>query len=886
MNISIHPLLARCASIALVTVVSLAPPDPVAAADKVFEPKPPEEIAFNYPDPPSEGARDYFPISENAEARCVVVLASDVSSSLRAATSEFVKYLKSATGADIRMTDDSKEVADGLAAIHVGDTAIAGKIDLALPDLRYGDESFPNRRGFLVKSLDPKTLIIRGVDEDATGSGLVEFLKHYVGVRQYWFGNADSIGNVIPESPTLTIPQVEWRDWPYVPSLQMSLRSFGPRPHLDFYRRKAALPPGENYFRWLMPSKYVDEHPEYYALVNGKRLKPTDAMKNKGWQPCVSNPEVQQVMAENVKQFFRDNREAPGINVAINDGGGDCTCENCRALDAPDTDYSRGDGMSERYVYFTNRICEIVGEEFPDKWIVYLAYANASAAPKIVTPHPRLLPVTTTPSAFQRWDEWMQSGARHIGAYVHHLGTFTLTPKTDFHQQAKRIRYMIGSEKLRTYYMECHTQWPHADLIPYITAELVWDPRTDVDALLDEYYTKFYRTAADPMRDYHAVLREGYERWLEDWGRPHWYGKDLSSYAYNKTLEQYRVLSPEEADRAAAALQRAVSAAGNDDLAAQRVAIVNAAFGLQHIAIDRAWAAYRLRDTHPESEEQARSRIADTRLIFQAQREAKQYIDTVLEAPPFDQRLLYRNSSKPLKVYDQLKSGELDSEMRSIISLGVSATEDYLRNALGGEKAAAWWQREAEQEQVPALKTAFVLAAKRALAPPPENLIDDPGFEQFGRELSDGSAETLLVGPQVKQAGVHLTFPDRTPFRCAIATDQVHSGAHSLMLEHCARARLTRHFSAEAETRYRAGLWLRQDEGTASAYEFSVDVRLEDGSYQTLSTLRIPDAPNQWRQFVADVKTPPGTTTLFVRLHVSNQAAGTRCWVDDVFAYP
>lgn len=98
------------------------------------------------------------------------------------------------------------------------------------------------------------------------------------------------------------------------------------------------------------------------------------------------------------------------------------------------------------------------------------------------------------------------------------------------------------------------------------------------------------------------------------------------------------------------------------------------------------------------------------------------------------------------------------------------------------------------------------------------------------------------------------------------------------------RARLTKHVSAEPDTHYRAGFWLFQDENTASPYKTTIDVRLKDGSYKTLSTLTIPHQPDQWLPFLADVVTPPDTST--VRLHAQNQAAGTKCWIDDVFIYP
>lgn len=854
----------------------------VGAAEPVFKVLPPDQIAFNYPDPPSEGKADFFSIAENGEARCVVVLPKDPEKSFRAAASEFTAYLKLATGAGIQIIEDGGAIPEGLGAIHVGETSVAKSIPLDLPELEYGDERFPNRRGFLVKTLNPQTLVIRGYDDEATEHGLVGFLKRYAGIRQYWHGAPDGMGNVIPDQPSLSIPEVEWRDWPYFASFQMSLRSFGKRPYLDFYRRNAALPCGENYNQWLPPSRWVESHPEYYALVNGKRLKPKDSDGNKGWQPCVSNPDVPRVMAGAVIEHFRGNPEIAGINVAINDGGGDCMCGDCRALDAPDADYSRNEGISDRYVYLTNKICEIVGEEFPDKWIVYLAYAAAQSAPSTIVPHPRMLPVTTTGSTFERVDEWVKSGASHFGIYAHHLDTFAIMPKMDVYQQAKRIRYAVGSGKARTYYMECHTQWPFADVIPYVTAELLWDPRTDVDQLLDEYFSSFYGEAEAPMRDYYSVLTEGYNRWLGEKGRPHSFGRDMSSYAYNKSLDQFRVLSPDEASRAVQALERATDSAKADTLAANRIEIIRAAFQLQKIAVDRGWAAFRLRDEAPRTEAEARERIADARLIYERSGEAEKYIENVLEQPPFDQWQLFRNMSKPLARYAELKSGEPDSEIRSIVSLGLHNTAEFIRSEMGSEAAAAWWQAEAENEGVPELKTAFTSAGERSLEPPATNLLADPGFEEFTDVPPNASGEIVLDESKVREAGVHHTFPDRTPYRIAISTEEVHSGKHSLMLEHCSQARFSKHVSVEPNTAYRAGLWFRQDEGTTSPYTFSVDARMKDGSYQMLSTFTIPAEPNEWKQFVSDVKTPPGVSTIFVRLHAQNQAAGTRCWIDDV----
>lgn len=105
-------------------------------------------------------------------------------------------------------------------------------------------------------------------------------------------------------------------------------------------------------------------------------------------------------------------------------------CERgaCRAMDAPSADYSRRIGMGDRYVKLTNQVAEIVVRELPSKLIVFLAYSATALPPPTTRLHPNILPVITTSNpalpttnAFEAWDRWMRTGARHMGLYLHHM---------------------------------------------------------------------------------------------------------------------------------------------------------------------------------------------------------------------------------------------------------------------------------------------------------------------------------------------------------------------------------------------------------------------------------------------------------------------------------
>ncbi len=465
---------------------------------------------------------------------------------------------------------------------------MAKGIALDLPDLHYGHEVLPNLNGYLVRTLDRRTLLIRGLTDTATMHGVVAFLERYVGVRQYWLGPPGGIGDVVPHRPTLHVPQLEWRDWPFFFSRRFTMHPFGAgfQP-LDFFRRHTTLPCNESYGLWLPPAKYAKTHPEFFPLGGNQRRIPTGRNPNTGWQPCVSNPEVVRTMAEAVIDYFDKHREAVGVNVSVNDGGGDCQCPACRAMDNPDAPYPAR--LSDRYARFTNAICEIVARRHPSKTIVYLAYAQTQLPPRTVKLHPNIMPVLTVPqNMFAAWDQWLATGTGNFGLYLHHNDNgFFLLPKLDIHQTARRIRYAAASDRARLIYVESHPLWPLSAPVVYVTSRLAWDPRQDVDMLLKQFYQQFFGPAAEPMERFYRQLEAGYERWLQQAGKPHPFGRDITSLFGGRSPEQFRVLTPEEAARAAEALKEAASAARVDRRAAERVQIVRRLFGLIHLAVQQ-----------------------------------------------------------------------------------------------------------------------------------------------------------------------------------------------------------------------------------------------------------------------------------------------------------
>jgi len=859
------------------------------AQERLFEVVPPEKVAFNYPEPPREGAPDYFTIAEEGEAQCVIVQPAGTSRRGRRAGAALCAYLRLVTGGRFRLLADGQAAPAGMAAIHVGDTSVGLNTELALPDVRYGDDVFPNLNGYLVKTPDPKTLVIRGPTETATMHGVVGFLKRYVGVRQYWAGPPGGLGDVVPSRPTLRVPELEWRDWPYFFSRNMSMYAFGHgAAAADFFRKNQTLRCSENYNLWLPPAEYATPHPEYFPLVCGKRSLPAPARLAAGWQPCVSNPEVVRAMAAGVTEYFRENPDAVGINFSVNDGNGDCMCAACRAMDDPDADYSLRIGLCDRYTKLTNQVCDIVGREFPDKAIVFLAYSAACKPPRTVKLHPVVMPVLTVPgSTFTAWDAWMKTGARRMGVYLHHDDDmFFILPKLDVRQTVRRIRYAVGSGRARLFYMEMFPHWPFDGAVPYVTAELLWDPRQKVEPLLEAFCADLFGPAAEPMRTFYGTIEADYERWVRAEGEPHWFGPDLGSMRYSRSPEQFRVLTPDAAASAAAALTQAAAAAQSDARATERIRVVSLMFRLQELGVQHYWTAKGLREGAVRSEADARRTVAEARRLVALGRAMHDYVCNVLEQPPADAYRLFKRPPRMRQnsLYERIRSGKPDPETGVAVTAGANAVTEFLRQSLGPEQAAAWWRSVRQAEQEPLLVAAFENAELRARGVEIKNLLPDPGLEEAGRELAPDEfaldRDILLAPAQEARVGIRHWFAERSPYRTVLTQEEAHSGHWSLLLERCHRVRVTRLVHVEPGWRCRVGFWLKRNAGSAR-YTATVTVRLKDRTEVQCAAIRVPDRPDQWQELAVDATMPPEARLLILRVFVNVQAPDARCWLDD-----
>lgn len=282
---------------------------------------------------------------------------------------------------------------------------------------------------------------------------------------------------------------------------------------------------GHAHNKIIPPSEYLEPHPEYFALVEGKRgYRPGNYAG--GPQLCLGNLALQNLFAEKVIKIAKENPQMYSIAVDPEDGTSlknrMCHCELCMAMDDPENPTN----MSNRVFAFTNIIAKRLNEAVPGAKVGLLAYSAHSEAPTIVD---KLEPnIIVGLANINTWSDWTKKildptspqNARFVelvkdwnNVATHELwmreynsyGWFGPVPMTRLLQDRMQTYRKLGFEGIQ--YPQQPRRGPQL-LHLYFTAQLLWNPDLDVEKELNRFYTNYYGPAASPMKKYH-------ERWIQ-----------------------------------------------------------------------------------------------------------------------------------------------------------------------------------------------------------------------------------------------------------------------------------------------------------------------------------------------------------------------------------
>ena len=416
------------------------------------------------------------------------------------AASELNEIVFEMSGADLPVVTDSEAPANGNRLL-LGCT----------PSEALG------REGFRLRTTG-RDVVVMGGDGAGTLFGVYELLER-LGWRCYV---DDPLGTVIPKCETITVPGLDVTDKPDFP-----MRWIGWGAHSFRIRGNAGrrgLPSGFDVqpgiyhamYRYFSPKDYFETHPEWFALYDGRRKLHDDA------KPCTTAPAAALTVAMNMRRLLGAQPDVDLISLAFKDGASYCQCAHCQACD--ETDTPRDQSFSRRALLFYNAVAGHLEKTHPDTKILAGAYHVYNRPPKdpdlkahralslvlchytsYCLMHPVTDPTCPKNAEYRKLLAGWQKLIPDVYFYEYYWTPgWCELPCPLVHVVREDIPHFhgIGCKGLYTQY---GSVW-NTFLSNYVAARLLWDVETDVDALLDDFYHRFFGAAHAPMRAYFDAL--------------------------------------------------------------------------------------------------------------------------------------------------------------------------------------------------------------------------------------------------------------------------------------------------------------------------------------------------------------------------------------------
>ena len=253
-------------------------------------------------------------------------------------------------------------------------------------------------------------------------------------------------------------------------------------------------------------------------------------------QMCYTSRGLVEQVAKDACEFFETGKNYPGAQA-----GGDCFCvepmdndQFCKCASCQkwltgrdaDSPFFTNGRHSDYFFQFVNEVAKIVGKKHPDKHIVCLAYMTHGAPPQKFRLEPNVLVQYCFACNRLNFDrasyehevellkQWRQEyPGRTLYLWLYYTFPVEIANNGKFHCFPGFFAHAIGEQfdlfRQYDYRGVFHCGYGQ-DVEAYVTYRLMDDPTLNVDALLDEYFTRLYGPAAGPMRKFYETVEQAY----------------------------------------------------------------------------------------------------------------------------------------------------------------------------------------------------------------------------------------------------------------------------------------------------------------------------------------------------------------------------------------
>jgi Domain of unknown function (DUF4838) len=357
---------------------------------------------------------------------------------------------------------------------------------------------------------EPGGVVLTGVTELALRHAAWDLL-HRIGYRQYFPGAA---WEVVPKLETLTL-DLDVRESPDYANRHIWY-GFGVTDHnreayLDWVEKNRmgggfALNTGHAYGRLVRSQQAAfDAHPEYYALIDGKRNTRPEA------KLCISNPGLRQAAIDYALEFFVENPESDSVSVDPSDGGGWCECEDCAKIGKP----------SDLATSLANTVAEaVVAKLGPHRHVGMYAYNYHSEPPSLAV-HPNV--IISAATGFIKGgftvdailDGWAAKGATlgireyySVSTWDRDLPGAARGGRLDYLAETIPGFHAKGARFLSA---ESSDNWGPNGLGYYFASRTMWDlgEASRREGIVADFLERCFGPAQEPMKEFYGRIDGG-----------------------------------------------------------------------------------------------------------------------------------------------------------------------------------------------------------------------------------------------------------------------------------------------------------------------------------------------------------------------------------------
>lgn len=457
------------------------------------------------------------------------------------ASTELQKYINQATGVSLKIVTDN-EITVSNKLISIGYNAIQQE-KVTVDKKALGDD------GFIIKTVDDDLFLVGGASTGTLYS-VYEVLEYLINFKVY---ASDEI--ILSKTQTISLFDFDITEVPSFESRHLNTATFNAAGDV-FDAAKLRLlcydhSSGQSGMQmtdegvvngvwgcWahtigakLLPwSKYYNDHPDWFEGIE----------TNDGYQVMMTNPEVIDEIAKNLKKIMDNNTTAKYFMVGINDNGKTHSGDQAVA--------DANGGWGGVYMLFLNAIADKIAAWYEeegverDYLIVGLAYMKYVDAPiddnfnpvnKDVIAHDKVA-IMYAPIQVDWSEAITDKNSQRNKQYADAMkGWANITPNMmvwsysisfgeyllDFDNYSTfKDNYQFYKDLGVVYILDQaagQTAIPFNALRDYVQATLMWDVTANPGELIEDFIDNYYKVAAPYIKEFFYRIRSNYQMFLD-----------------------------------------------------------------------------------------------------------------------------------------------------------------------------------------------------------------------------------------------------------------------------------------------------------------------------------------------------------------------------------